>query len=170
MKYSKKFIIMHWVHALLLTFLLIGASLKLPELGKNVDLSAFKMHIILGVIATLLTFVRIFMAIKEPKLVPLYSTDNIKQKMSDWNHKLIYVTLVIVGLSGIATAKISNLGSVVVFGAKKSNFDYNSLSQLFGNIHSASTTVLIALIIMHIAGVVMYKYNTGKNAITRVLF
>ncbi len=168
-KYTKDFILIHWIHALILAFLLIGATLKLPDLPKvSGDLAPFKMHIIIGIIAILLLVFRLILLKKQP-YIKLYN--GAKQVLVDINHRLIYLIIFIVGISGVATAKLSNLGSIVLFGADASNYlGETSLVKVFANIHSISTTVLMALIAMHIVGVILYTIKTKDKVIKRMWF
>ncbi len=168
-KYSKKFVALHWIHALILLFLLIGASLNLPDLPEvSGDLKPFKMHIIIGVVAIFLLISRLILVTKEPKF-KLY--DNSKEILVKWNHRLIYLVILITGASGIAMAKISNLGEVAVFGAEQKIYSGKSDTvELFANIHDISTKILIALITMHIIGVVLYTIQTKKKIIKRMWF
>jgi cytochrome b561 len=168
-KYTKSFVTLHWLHAILLAFLLIGASLKMPDLPKvGGDLSPFALHMLVGAVATLLLFVRWFMSRSQARFV-LYETS--KQKLVDWNHRLIYLTIAIVGLSGMTTAKVSNLGSVAIFGSDATNYTGpTSLVSTFAQIHSVSTIVLMALIAMHVVGVILYLIQTKTNIIQRMWY
>ncbi len=168
-KYTKSFVALHWIHAALLAFLLIGASLKMPDLPKTGgDLSAFKMHMIIGAIATLLLAIRWIMLRSQPHFT-LYESS--KQKLVDWSHRLIYLFILIVGLSGVGMAKVSNLGSVAIFGADPSTYaGPTSTVNIFAQIHSVSTTILMILIAMHVAGVVLYTIQTKTQIIQRMWF
>jgi len=168
-KYSKKFVTLHWLHALLLAFLLIGATLKMPDLPKvGGDLSSFKMHIIIGVLALILLIIRVILVKKEPEFLLYNSPKDILVKL---NHSLIYLFIFISAFSGMATAKISNLGSVVLFGANPSTYTgVTPLVEKLASIHSISTTILMVLIAMHIIGVVLYIIQTKDNVIKKMWF
>lgn len=172
-KYSKKFVTLHWVHGAIIAFLLIGASLKLPDLEIKMSLeqlSQFKMHIIVGVMATTISVVRFFWARKEKrKIEPLYNS-GIKKVLANANHVLIYIVLIIVGISGILTAINANIGEVAIFGKDISVYSLTENAELFGQIHEISTTALIVLIVMHIVGVIGYRITTKKCAVARMKF
>jgi len=119
-KYTNAFSVIHWIHAVILIFILIGALLNLPELpDKGEDLSPFKGHMILGFLATLIVIVRLIMLKKQPELKPL-KMDTFRENIVHWNHRLIYIFILLTGISGMATAKSANLGQVLIFGENPS--------------------------------------------------
>jgi len=170
-KYTKAFVAMHWIHGLLIGFILIAAKAKMEHLPETAgDLSQYKGHIILGLIATLLTVIRIFMARKQPELPPL-NMSKFRQNLATWIHRLIYVALLATGITGIATAKSANLGSVVLFGADPSVYaGSEGIVKTLASAHEASTNILIVLILLHIVGVVAYQIQGKGNIIKRMWF
>ncbi len=172
-KYSKKFVTLHWIHGVIIAFLLIGASLNLPELEVKMSLDQllqFKMHIIIGIVATLLTVIRVLLAKGEKsKIEPLYSV-GFKKILANANHILIYITLFIVGISGVLTASSANIGEIAIFGKDLSIYKITENTELFGEVHEFATTALIVLIVMHIVGVIGYRISTKKCAVDRMKF
>ena len=162
---------MHWVHGAILAFILVGATLTLPDLPEKAsELAPFKGHMIFGFVATLLTFIRIYMVRKEPELPPLNMGD-FRESIVKWNHRLIYIVLVIVGLSGMATTKSANIGQVLIFGKDPSVYTGpGGITQTLASLHSMSTTLLMILIIMHVLGVFSYMIKTKENVLKRMWF
>ena len=169
--YTNIFSAIHWVHAVIIAFILIGATVNLPDLpAKGGDLSAYKGHIILGFVATVMTIVRLLLLRKQPELEPL-NFDAFKEKVVRWNHRLIYVFLLLTGISGIVTAKSTNLGEVLIFGGDASAYGGpDGITDIFGAVHSFSAYTLAALIAMHIAGTILYILKNKENIIKRVGF
>ena len=169
--YKRSFVAVHWVHALLLGFMLIGASLGLPDLpAKGGDLSAFKGHMILGVITTLVVALRLWMLRSQPEMAPL-KVSSFRASLVRWNHRLIYLFIIIVGVSGLATAQSASLGQVLIFGSDASVYSGpEGITGTLGSVHGASTTILMILIAMHIAGVVSYRIKTGECILKRMWF
>lgn len=167
-KYTKGFSIMHWVHAIVITLLLVGASINLPDLPKlGTELAPFKQHIILGLAALVLTIVRLIMLARQPEL-PALQMSSSRATLVKWNHRLIYLFLFIVAFSGIATASSANIGDIVLFGKDASSYNPNSITELAAKVHGASTTVLMILIAMHVLGVISYIIKTKDKIIKRV--
>jgi len=167
--YTKSFVAMHWMHGLLISFVLVVAKINmehLPEVGG--DLSQYKGHIILGLLATILTLVRIYLAIKQPEQ-PTLNMSQARQKIATLIHRLIYVALLATGITGVATAKSANLGDVVLFGADSLVYTgASSITRALAEAHEASTTALIILIALHIFGVIAYQVQGKGNILKRM--
>jgi len=170
-KYTKSFVAMHWIHALLLGFLLIGATLGLPDLPqKGGDLSPFKGHMILGVIAVLIAVLRLILLRKQPEMAPL-KVDSFRESVIRWNHRLIYLFVFLAGISGFATAQSASLGQVLIFGSDPSVYTGpGGITETLASIHGASTTILMLLVGMHIAGIISYRLKTGECVVKRMWF
>ncbi len=94
-----------------------------------------------------------------------------REKIIKWNHRLIYLMLIIVGLSGITAAKTSGLGDIVFFGKEAELYaDATSLSKLAGGVHEVATKLLMFLIVMHVAGIISYMVKTKENVLKRMWF
>ena len=170
-KYTNTFSAIHWIHAAILIFILIGATLNLPDLpAKGGDLSPFKGHMILGIVASILTVIRLLMLWKQPTLKPL-DMGAFRETLVRWNHRLIYLFLILTGASGLATANSTNLGEVVIFGNNPSVYNGpDGITATLGSVHSASAYILMALIAMHVAGVIFYMIKSKENILGRVGF
>ena len=170
-KYTNSFAAIHWIHAAILAFILIGATLALPDLpAKGGDLSPYKGHMILGFIATAITLIRLSMLRKQPELEPL-DMGAFRETIVRWNHRLIYLFLLIVGISGMATAKSTNLGQVLIFGKDPSVYGGpDGITATLGLVHSTSSYILMALIAMHVAGTILYMIKSKENILKRVGF
>ena len=170
-KYPKSIVAIHWIHAALIMFLLLSGGLILSNMPNTAQkISSLKGHFILGLIAGVILLVRLYLVSKAPKLEPLKVTP-FRQKLLKWNHRLIYIVLFIVVLSGMATAKISGVGEIVFFNLDKELYkDAPAIAQNIKLVHQISTKILMALIVMHVAGVISYTIKTKDNIIKRVWF
>ncbi len=170
-KYSKCMVRIHWIHGALIAFALLSAGLVLSEMPDNVEkIGSLKLHMLLGIFITFITFVRIFKIRNHPEMKPL-SVGASRENIIKWNHRLIYLFLIIVGLSGVIAAKTSGLGDIVFFAKEAELYaDATSLSKLAGTVHAVSTKLLMALIVMHVAGIVSYVIKTKENVLKRMWF
>jgi len=161
----------HWIHAALIAFVLLSGGLILSEMPNNVDkIGSLKVHMILGVLITVITLVRLFKISKHPEMKPL-EVGTGREQIIKWNHRLIYLMLIIVGLSGMVAANTSGLGDIVFFGKEAELYaDATSLSKLAGGVHAVATKLLMALIVMHVAGIISYMIKTKKNVLKRMWF
>jgi cytochrome b561 len=114
------------------------------------------------------TFVRIYLVRNQPELAPL-EMGSLRQKIVTWNHRLVYVLLLIVGFSGMATTKSAHIGQVLIFGKDPSVYTGpDGITATLASIHSYAAYGLIALILMHITGTVAYALKTKENVFARV--
>jgi cytochrome b561 len=170
-KYSKCMVRIHWIHAALIAFVLLSGGLILSEMPNNVDkIGSLKGHMLLGALITVITFVRLFKVSKHPEMKPL-EVGTGREQIIKWNHRLIYLMLIIVGLSGLVAANTSGLGDIVFFGKEAELYaDATSLSKLAGGVHAVATKLLMALIVMHVAGIISYMIKTKENVLKRMWF
>ena len=161
----------HWIHAALIAFVLLSGGLILSEMPNNAEkIGSLKVHMLLGILITLITFVRLFKASKHPEMKPL-EVGTGREKIIKWNHRLIYLMLIIVGLSGVIAANASGLGDIVFFGKEAELYaDATSLSKLAGGVHAVATKLLMFLIVMHVAGIISYMLKTKENVLKRMWF
>ena len=161
----------HWIHGALIAFVLLSGGLILSNMPDNAEkIGSLKGHMILGLVITVITLVRIFKVRKHPEMKPLAVGEG-REKIIKWNHRLIYVTLLIVGISGMVAAKTSGLGDIVFFGKEAELYaDATSLSKLAGGVHAVATKLLMALIVMHVAGIFSYMIKTKENVLKRMWF
>jgi cytochrome b561 len=170
-KYTNLFASLHWVHAAMIAAVLIGGLVSLPHLPELAkDIAPFRNHLIMGFAVTLVTFIRIYLVRKQPELEPL-KVGAMRQSIITWNHRLIYITLVLVGLSGMATAQLSNMGQVLLFGQDPSVYTgVGGIAPTLGMVHTYGAYLLAALILMHVAGTLSYMVKSGDNVLKRVGF
>jgi len=170
-KYTKSFALIHWIHAVLISLVLIGGILNLPELPKTgEELTPFKTHMIMGFLVFIVLIIRIILQKKQPELEPL-KLSKTKEFIVNVNHKLLYIFIALTAFSGMATAKSANIGQVLIFGADPKVYTGpEGITATLGQIHTISAYILLALIIMHIAGVIIYAVKGNRDVIKRVWF
>ena len=170
-KYTKGFAAVHWIHAILITLVLLGGMLNLPDLPKTgEELAPFKMHMIMGFLVFVVLIVRLVMVKKQPTLKPL-EMSKVKEKLVDLNHKLLYIFIALTTISGMVTAKSANVGQVLIFGKDPSVYTGpGGITATLAQIHSISAYILLGLVVMHIVGVIIYIAQGHKDVIKRVWF
>jgi len=170
-KYSKSFVLLHWIHGAMIAFVLLTGGLILSEMPNTAEkIGSLKGHMLFGLAIVAITLIRIVMAKRQTALKPL-SVGAGREQIITWNHRLIYLMLIIVGLSGIVAANASGLGDIVFFGKEAELYaDATSLSKLAGGVHAVATKLLMFLIVMHVAGIVSYVIKTKENVLRRMWF
>ena len=71
-RYNNSAVILHWVSGLLILFMLLTGAFVLSEMTNTLEkINSSIVHMILGIVITLLTIVRIIVIIKSKQLEPL---------------------------------------------------------------------------------------------------
>ena len=168
-KYSRLFATTHWLHAVMLLAILVGSTLALPHLPDAADkLSVYKGHMLFGFAIILVMLVRLLLLWREPQIEPLPMT-SLRQKLVQWNHRLIYGMILLTALSGMATTKSASIGQVILRGKDPSVYTGpHGTTAILAAIHDYSAWALAALIAMHVAGVLVYMIQKRRNILTRV--
>jgi len=166
-RYNNSAVILHWVSGLLILFVLLTGTFVLSEMPNTLEkINSFRVHMILGIVITLLTIVRIIVIAKSKQLEPL-KVNSFRAKLIKFNHVAIYIVLLLIGLSGVLLAKGSGLGEIVFFGLDAEL--YNSFKDYgAGIVHGFLTKLLLFLIAMHLVGVFSYKLKTKESILKRM--
>ena len=166
-KYSKGSVILHAIQGVGLLLILLTGSLVLSEMPNNADkISSFAIHMGLGLFLLVLTLIRIWFIVKSPKVESL-NVDSFRQKLIKINHILIYVVVLVMGVSGIVMSQLSGLGEIVFFGVNQA-IDLDGLAPAL--VHKVLAKVLMFLIVMHVIGVFSYMVKTKENILKRMWF
>ena len=168
-RYTSRSIILHWLSGGLLIFLLMTGTFVLSNMPNTVEkLGSLKIHMILGILTTVISVVRIWMIVRAPKPEAL-SMSPFRAKMMKANHIAIYGVIIAIGVSGFVLAQSASLGQMIFFGLEKEL--YSSFKDFgVGIVHGFLTKVLLFLIVMHVAGVVSYAIKSKNNIIKRMWF
>ena len=168
-RYTSRSVILHWLSGGLLVFLLVTGTFVLSNMPNTVEkLGSLKIHMILGIIATLLSLIRIWVIVRAPKMEAL-SMSPFRATMMKANHIAIYGVIIAIGVSGFVLAQSASLGQIIFFGLEKEL--YGSFKDFgVGIVHGLLTKVLSFLIVMHIAGVVTYAIKHKNNIVKRMWF
>ncbi|DAB36851.1 MAG TPA: hypothetical protein CFH80_02720 [Sulfurospirillum cavolei] len=168
-RYTSHSIILHWLSGGLLIFLLMTGTFVLSNMPNTVEkLGSLKIHMILGILTTWVSVMRIWMISRAPKPEAL-SMSPFRATMMKANHIAIYGVIIAIGVSGFVLAQSASLGQMIFFGLEKEL--YGSFKDFgVGIVHGLLTKVLLFLIVMHVAGVVSYAIKSKNNIIKRMWF
>lgn len=168
-RYTSHSIILHWLSAGLLIFLLITGTFILSNIPNTIEkLGSLKIHMIFGVVTTLLSFIRIIMILKSPKPEALLMHPW-RARLMKANHIAVYGVIMAIGVSGFVLAQNASLGEIIFFGADKAL--YTSFKDFdIGIAHGFLTKVLFFLIITHVLGVLSYTLSHQHAIMKRMWF
>lgn len=167
-RYDAGSIALHWLHAALILTLL-GLGLTMTDLPKGAERSAaISLHKSLGILALLLFGLRLAWRLThhpptDPRLTPW------QHGMARMGHRLLYLLLLLTPLSGYLSSSFTPY-PMRVFGLSipKAGYPDETLNALFGTAHSVLTWTLMAVLVAHVAAVILHQ-RQGVPVLTRML-
>ena len=167
-KYPKSLILIHWLTFILLSIVFyIGTTLEDFEFNEQ-NINRYRAHAILGVSIALLTIIRIFIKRRNiDKLPPNISYYNSAHKtLVTIVNYLLYILLIFVPLIGFVMVYQTGALSYDLGGAFPTEAEFDENLEI---LHKFAVFTLLALIIIHVSGIILYKIKTGDNLINRML-
>ena len=168
---------LHWLTALLiLTAIPLGLYANDLPYDTSAALAAkaqvFSAHKTLGIAAFLVAMVRIIWALSQPRPVPLHPERRLETAMADLVHWLLYVSLVAVPMTGWITHAATvgfapilwPLGQDLPLVPKSA-----TVAQLAGSLHWVFTKLLIAAILVHVAGALKHHLIDRDATLRRMI-
>jgi len=167
-KYPKVLIIIHWLtFFLLIVIFYIGTTFEDYEFNEA-NMNRYRLHAILGVFVMLLTLIRIYVRRKNLSKLPPHITYHSKffSHVLTIVHNLFYILLIFNPIVGFVMVYQTGALSYDLGGAfpTTTEFDHNLVA-----LHEFAAYSLLALILVHVGGSIMYKIKTGTYLIKRIL-
>lgn len=168
---------LHWLTALLiLTAIPLGLYANALPFD-SADAAAYKfqifsLHKSLGVAAFFTALVRILYALTQPRPAPMYPERKLENFAAEAVHWMLYISLLAVPLSGwihhAATTGFAPIlwpfGQDLPFVAKS-----ETVSQAASLLHWVFTKLLVASLILHIAGALKHAFVDRDDTLNRML-
>ena len=172
-KYTKVAVALHWIIALLIIGqLALGLWMgTLPKDPPGLRSGWFNLHKSWGILIGTLIFIRVLWRVTHrPPALP-ESLAVWQRKLSHAVHHLLYVLMVVVPLSGFLGSAYSKY-PIKFFGQELPRcFEPDaSLKELFSNIHTVTTWILMALLVLHIAAALKHRFIDRDNIFQRMSF
>ncbi|MCA9969666.1 MAG: cytochrome b/b6 domain-containing protein [Anaerolineales bacterium] len=156
--YNRTAQILHWLSALLIIALAVFGTIMV-RLDDTVAMKTtmYRTHTLVGSLVLLLTIARIVWLFvgKRPSPLPMPGWE---QQAFVWNHRLLYVILLALTLSGVAMLLASGV-SLPPVGLTPA--DIQNVPPRQG--HDVFSKLLIALFLMHLGGVFYYQFTKGDT-------
>jgi cytochrome b561 len=129
----------------------------------------FNLHKSIGITILALVVVRIFWRITHKAPAMLASYKAWETKLASGVHRLLYVLMVALPLSGLVMAVASKYG-VKWFGLEFiGGLDNTSLREVFKEAHEIIGVVILLIIILHILGALKHKFIDKDETLDRML-
>ena len=155
--YSNPTKLFHWLSAILIIGIwVLGAVMT--KLGDTpLQTTLYRTHIGIGLILLLITVIRVVWLFIDthPKPLPMASW---RRVVFVWNHRLLYIVIVLQLVSGLAMLLLSGLSIIP-------NTITPDLIQDVPpkNAHGILAKAFLLLFVMHVVGVLSYQFKEGQT-------
>ena len=167
-RYHPALVALHWALAFCLIGLLIAGSTLLAPVANDdpAKLMSFRMHMALGGITLILLVARVIvrLATRTPPRLP--TGNALLDRLAPLTHGLLYILPLAMIFSGIVFARASNLPDAV-FGSGPMPESFTHPARA---VHGIASTLLMALIALHIAAALWHQFFRRDGIMTRMWF
>lgn len=167
-RYHPVLAVIHWVSALLvISMLLFGIFLLKQMPNTTAKIPFLAIHMVIGITILLLTITRIVVRFATKLPAPARSGNFFLDMLGNITHILLYIGMLGMGLSGLAIASEAGLMGIV-FGRSGSALPQNLYIFPARIGHMYIALGLLALIGLHLAGVVYHQFLRKDKLISRM--
>ncbi len=164
-KYSKGAIAIHWLTTILI-LVLFPLGKYMEDLSPADKMGLIRIHIILGIIVFVLTIVRTYLFFKAPRPEDIKTGSKFNDKLAVWIHNAFYFLLFGIALSGIGSMILGGYGEAMQMGDPESILPHGDVPPLAA--HGAMATIMMLLLILHVAGVIKHYLMKKENTLRRM--
>ncbi|QQC65611.1 cytochrome b [Paraburkholderia ginsengisoli] len=168
-RYAGVQIALHWLIALgILGLLAVGFYMVGLPKGLPVKATIINLHKSLGLTVFLLVLLRIvaLAAYNRPPLPPMRAWQRAAARITQG---LLYVAMIVMPLAGYLGSSFNRFGTRFWgIPLPKWGWDDPHLRKLFFGIHEVAAYVLIALIVLHVAGALKHQWIDRDNLLARM--
>ena len=163
-RYGAIAIAIHWVTALAIIGLL-ASGLIMDRVGDETVRSMLPVHAIMGGLILVLTLVRIgWWVWGDRHPVPLPGQPRLQELAAKLVHLLLYVAIIVLAASGMATMALSGAVPALLAGAPLPDFD----GLLPRSTHGLVARLLIALFAVHVAAALYHQFIRRDRLLGRM--
>ncbi len=164
-KFSKPIIFIHWLSAIMI-FGLFALGLSISNLEGTEKLALLPIHATGGFILFILTVIRSVLFFKSKRPDDLKTGSKFNDKLAVWIHNILYIFILLIGISGIVTMLVGGYGDALDSGDWKQILDREVLPSL--KAHVVLSYLMMGLVFMHIVGVIKHYLLTKENTLKRI--
>ncbi len=169
-KYNNLQVVLHWLTALLILFMLVMGQFVLEQ-TPNSDpekINGLRGHIITGSVILLLILVRLIWARKSAQPPHADTGNGLLDKLGVVTHYALNITALLVAASGIGIAVQAGLFDIVFGGQGTLPKDFWDFPPRIG--HGILTKLLAALILLHVVGALYHQFYLKDRLFRRIWF
>jgi cytochrome b561 len=170
-RYHPALVTLHWISAaLVLVALVTGTFWLTPTPNSSPDkLAQLVVHMTLGVAILVLTVARLAVRGKTPQPERASTGNVLLDKLAIATHHGLYVAIILMAVTGIATAAAADIPTIMLAGSSESLPE--SFSELPARIaHGLLAQALIALVLLHTLGALYHQRLRKDQLLRRVWF
>lgn len=164
-RYGSVAIAIHWVSAALILFALIGGLVMANSTDAAIRATVLPIHMTLGSLALLLTLARIGWWIwGDKRPAPVAGQPQMQQWAANAVHGLLYLSILVLASSGIATVILSGAIPALLAGAPMPDFS----TLLPRAVHGIMARVLLVLLAAHIGAALYHQFIRRDRLLARM--
>ena len=169
-KFNTVHIILHWLTAFLILFMLGMGTFSLAETPNTSPDKLFALggHMTLGITVLMLTVFRLFWLYTHPKPPHAATGNRFLDRLGISVHHTLYVLIFLVLASGIGMALLSGLPGIVFGNGGELPQSFFAYPPRY--VHGIATKLLAALILLHAIGALYHHYVLNDGLIARMWF
>ena len=181
-RYSNLAVVLHWLIAIGI-FLNLKSGLGFDDLPKDQAAAAFAFHESIGISVLGLVLLRVLWRIGHKPPAPLASLSPVERKISVGTHHLLYLLSVLIPLTGWLTASAHKdaaghpmvlFNTVVWFNLPGfggfTDAARHQLHEALGSVHAATAWILMAALVLHVAGALKHQFVGREKMLQRMWF
>lgn len=170
-KYHPALVALHWLLAVLLLIALGMGTLSLQHMpnGSPEKVDALRGHMIAGISILVLTVLRLVIRRVTAHPAPASTGNPLLDRIGRGTHHALYLLVILMALSGIATAVQAGLPAIV-FGGSGAPLPANFAAYTPRAVHGVIAALLLALVALHILAALYHQFVRRDNLIARMGF
>jgi cytochrome b561 len=170
-KYHPALVVLHWLLAVLVVFMLVMGAVSLEHLPNSSPEKVFALrgHMVTGMAILALTLVRLVVRVSARKPPPVDTGRPLLDRAAVYAHRSLYVLVILMAGSGLATALSAGLPDIVFGGSGK------PLPETFAayparTVHGIVGSLLALLVLVHVVAALWHQFMRRDRLIRRMWF
>ena len=170
-RYHPLLVALHWLMVPLIMLALIMGGNVLVDIPNSdpAKIDALRGHMLFGLSILALTLVRLVTRLTTSHPAPARTGKTLADRLSQPAHWLLYVLVLIMALSGVATSLMSGLGEIVFFGSSAPlPASFEGLAPRA--VHGLVAKGLMLLIVVHVLAALYHQFGVKDRLLSRMWF
>lgn len=169
-RYPAAIVVLHWLLAGMVALALMAGTFSLAELPNSSPdkVGALRGHMIVGIAMGVLMLVRLVVRLRSPLPAHAATGNALLDLLGKAVHRGLYLLVLAMVASGIATAMAAGLPDIVFRGVGALPADFSAYAPRA--VHGLAAKILMLLVALHVAGVVVHQFFLKDRLLSRMWF